>query len=446
MVKETQPKTIGPRILIDFSRLGIENVPAKVDTGADSSSIWASNIKERNGKLSFVLFGPGSPFYTGAVIEVSDYQIRSIRNSFGYSELRYMVKLKITIENRNLDVNFSLADRSSSRFPVLIGRRTLQRRFLVDVSHGLKKKVEVLVLRAGNLKATNAATKFFKHIETKNKKLRFSFVPFEDLIFYIDEDETKIRVGGKTNRDLKDFDLVYFWVTSSNKDLASATAQYLQQHNVPFFDRAALNYYQSLNKLHQYLVLQDVGVKIPKTMFIPKEKLAGSYKQIVKYLGTEFVLKDIRGKKGRNIFLIQSKQNFLKVCKEAKQAGLDLIAQAFVAHDGHYRMLLLGKQVRLVNYRVHRLSDSRLKDPQLKVDTRLVDQGTIPGSIRQMGIKAASALMIDIAGVDLVKDKQTGTWYCLEVNEAPQLVTGSFLEEKEAAFSDYLNGKLENHF
>ena len=43
---------------------GIADVPAKVDTGADSSCIWASNLQETNGKLSFELFAPASPYYT----------------------------------------------------------------------------------------------------------------------------------------------------------------------------------------------------------------------------------------------------------------------------------------------------------------------------------------------------------------------------------------------
>ena len=36
---------------------GEQRIPAKVDTGADVSSIWATQVKEHDGKLSFVLFG-----------------------------------------------------------------------------------------------------------------------------------------------------------------------------------------------------------------------------------------------------------------------------------------------------------------------------------------------------------------------------------------------------
>ena len=46
------------------------NIPAKIDTGADSSAIWASNINvSEDGVLSFSLFGKDSKFYTGEKLE-----------------------------------------------------------------------------------------------------------------------------------------------------------------------------------------------------------------------------------------------------------------------------------------------------------------------------------------------------------------------------------------
>ena len=48
----------------------IENVPAKIDSGADSSSVWASCIRiSKNGILSFRLFNKNSPLYTGKTIK-----------------------------------------------------------------------------------------------------------------------------------------------------------------------------------------------------------------------------------------------------------------------------------------------------------------------------------------------------------------------------------------
>ena len=114
---------------------GIHKVPAKIDTGADSSSIWASDIKiESGGHLSFTLFGPKSPFYTGKRVISDDYTAKYVRSSHGDQQVRYQVKLKITLRGHTFKTAFTLANRSRNNFPVLIGRRTLKNKYLVDVS------------------------------------------------------------------------------------------------------------------------------------------------------------------------------------------------------------------------------------------------------------------------------------------------------------------------
>ena len=60
--------TIGRAEKITLKEFGVHDIPAKIDTGADSSSIWASGISEENDELRFVLFAPGAGYYTGKVI------------------------------------------------------------------------------------------------------------------------------------------------------------------------------------------------------------------------------------------------------------------------------------------------------------------------------------------------------------------------------------------
>ena len=125
--------TIGSNALITVA--GIKNVPAKVDTGADSSSIWASNITmSPDNKLEFCLFGPESSLYTGKKIILNNYKVQRVRSSTGQVTVRYRVSLPIVAVGKRIKASFTLYDRSSNNFPVLIGRKTLKNRFLVDVS------------------------------------------------------------------------------------------------------------------------------------------------------------------------------------------------------------------------------------------------------------------------------------------------------------------------
>ena len=114
---------------------GVKKVPAKIDTGADSSSVWATQINmDKDGVLSFVLFGEKSPVYTGEVIHSKEYVARIIRSSHGDEQIRYRVKLPLVINGKEFVDTFTLANRARNHFPVLIGRKTLENRFLVDVS------------------------------------------------------------------------------------------------------------------------------------------------------------------------------------------------------------------------------------------------------------------------------------------------------------------------
>ena len=126
-------KIIGSTVYVEI--FGVKNVPAKIDTGADTSAIWASNIDvDENGTLSFSLFNEKSPFYTGKKIETSDSLAKRVRSSHGDVQIRYRVKLPIIVKGESFTTTFTLANRSRNHFPILIGRHTLENRFLVDVS------------------------------------------------------------------------------------------------------------------------------------------------------------------------------------------------------------------------------------------------------------------------------------------------------------------------
>lgn len=133
-----QPRDIIGRVgTIDIIDLGLTRVPAKVDTGADTSSIWVSSVSETPAGLDCVFFGPGSPYYTGKVVKISNgYKVTRVANSFGEKELRYKLKLRIRVRGRIIRATFTLSDRSRKTYPILLGRRLLKGKFVVDVSQG----------------------------------------------------------------------------------------------------------------------------------------------------------------------------------------------------------------------------------------------------------------------------------------------------------------------
>ncbi len=135
MTHETR-KIIGRADKLDLPELGFVGVPAKIDTGAKTSALWATNIIERDGGLAFTLFGPESPLYTGEEHFVPQFSLVTVASSIGAEQGRYKVVLLAKIKGKKLRTSFTLADRSKQAYPVLIGRNALRGKFLVDVKSG----------------------------------------------------------------------------------------------------------------------------------------------------------------------------------------------------------------------------------------------------------------------------------------------------------------------
>ena len=127
---------------VSFPTLDVFDVPAKIDTGADLSSIWATNITESDTGLSFELFGPASPFYNGKTISIpkDQYTMTRVSSSFGHKEYRYRIKLPIKVAGKRIRATFTLSDRKDKLYPILIGRRMISSKFYVDVASGTPLK------------------------------------------------------------------------------------------------------------------------------------------------------------------------------------------------------------------------------------------------------------------------------------------------------------------
>ena len=125
---------IGRSEVLTFIGSGAVNVPAKTDTGAYRSAVHASNIAvDENNVLSFDLLG-GHPV-CGAMahrVEAEEYKKVWVANSFGEREERFEVKLKVKLGPKVFHARFTLADRSKKIYPILLGRKLLNHRFLVD--------------------------------------------------------------------------------------------------------------------------------------------------------------------------------------------------------------------------------------------------------------------------------------------------------------------------
>lgn len=137
---------IGRSEVLDFVDLTLSGVPAKVDTGSYRSAIHAAKITHdavRN-ILSFDLLGDHP--ICGAMhthIQTDEFIKVWVANSFGHRQERYEVKLKVKIGPKIFKASFTLADRSKKIYPILLGRKLLNNRFVVDSGEANVNRVEL---------------------------------------------------------------------------------------------------------------------------------------------------------------------------------------------------------------------------------------------------------------------------------------------------------------
>lgn len=127
-----EKKIIGRTDKIDFPELELAGIDAKIDTGAYTSSIHCKDIIEVDQQLNCSFLDPTHPEYNGKCFTFYNYDITAVKSSNGNVEIRYAVRTKITLFNKTYNITLTLSSRDDMRFPVLIGRKFLSGKFLVD--------------------------------------------------------------------------------------------------------------------------------------------------------------------------------------------------------------------------------------------------------------------------------------------------------------------------
>ncbi len=129
-------QTIGRNDKADFPVFRLEEIDIKMDTGAYTSAIHCREIKtkEVDGKevLFFTLLDPSHQQYNKQEFSTEKFSQKSVKNSFGGSEKRFVIKTTILLFEKEHPIALSLSERGEMKFPILIGRKFLMKRFIVD--------------------------------------------------------------------------------------------------------------------------------------------------------------------------------------------------------------------------------------------------------------------------------------------------------------------------
>lgn len=137
MSKAGKIKLIGRREYVDFPLLDLFHLEAKIDTGAYTSALHCHDIEVRilegTPTLCFFLLDPLHPEYNNQEHRFTEFFRKVIKSSSGEAEERYIIKTLIRLGKKRIRTTLSLTDRGSMRYPVLIGRKMIKNKFIIDV-------------------------------------------------------------------------------------------------------------------------------------------------------------------------------------------------------------------------------------------------------------------------------------------------------------------------
>jgi hypothetical protein len=133
-----EKKIIGRKDRVTFPSFGLNDVPVKIDSGAYSSSMHCKSIElHLNGDvpvLEVVFLDETYPGFTGDKHTFTQFTTKMVKSSNGMSQERFFVKGTVRLFGEAEETVFSLTERTGLKNPILLGRKLLNKRFLIDTS------------------------------------------------------------------------------------------------------------------------------------------------------------------------------------------------------------------------------------------------------------------------------------------------------------------------
>jgi hypothetical protein len=129
---------IGWKEYVEFPEWGLRRVRAKIDTGARTSALGVQSCRVEQGSGGAVLLlelalhrkKPGRVL--GVRVPVVATVV--VKNSGGQTEHRPVIETLLRLGPVNKRIRLTVTDRSTMRYPVLLGRLALAGSFAVDVT------------------------------------------------------------------------------------------------------------------------------------------------------------------------------------------------------------------------------------------------------------------------------------------------------------------------
>lgn len=270
--------------------------------------------------------------------------------------------------------------------------------------------MRIAILSNGNV---NYSTLRLKE-EAEKRGHYVKIIKYKNCYVSIDEKNPKVMYRGK---ELAGFDVFIPRIASHMTRYGTAVVRQLEMANPQaFFANRSIAIMRARDKLRSTQLLARAGVSIPKTVFSRNETDIDVLLDEIG--GTPAIIKLARGTHGNGVVLAETK----KAAKSVLQAfyltnsdGTNVLLQEFIKESAgtDIRAFVVGSQV-VASMKRQSLDDdfrSNLHKGGLGEPIKLTPEE------KRMAVKAAKAMGLTIAGVDLMRSNRGAL--VLEVNASP---------------------------
>jgi ribosomal protein S6--L-glutamate ligase len=424
-----QELTFGWEEWIALPELGLPSIKAKIDTGARTSALHASDIE---------VFGsdarPKVRFNVNPVAGNDDIVItcsapiidrREVTSSNGESELRYVISTNLEVAGHSWPIDITLTNRAGMNSRMLLGRQALTDHIIIsptekrlqpdlsyDVYHtaAVRRKAPKRALRIAVLsrEADNYSTSRLVEVgEARGHSVEV--IDTTRCYMAINAMAPEVHYDGKR---LPRYDAVIPRIGASVTPYGCAVIRQFETIGTYCVNGSA-GILASRDKLHAHQVLASKKIGMPTTAFAASPKDTSNLMALV---GTApLIVKLLESTQGKGVVLAETKKAAESVIDAFRGLKANFLVQDFVkeAAGEDIRCLVIDGKVVAAMKRTGAEGDFRSNlhrggSAQVVRITRLE---------RDTALRAARAFGLGKAGVDLLRS-ETGP-KVLEVNSSP---------------------------
>ena len=428
----TEHIIIGGEEWCAFPGLNIPAVKARVDSGAKTSSIHASNIHKftRKGEkwVSFEVHPIQDTRRITLHCKAKVVDHRNIKSSSGISEKRYVIQSTMKIGSYQWNIELTLANRDSMGFRMLLGREAMENRVFVDPANSFllgdysTEKISELYqhfkdvrsgLRIGVL-ASNPDLYSNKRIMEAGEERGHEMVFLNVQQCYMKLDATNPEVRFRGGRSLNNLDAIIPRIRPNLTFYGCALIRQFDSLGI-FCANSWESIGRSRDKLFSSQLFSQNGIQIPITGFAKSPLDTTDLINMVN--GAPLIIKLLEGTQGKGVVLAENAKAAESVINAFKSLNANILVQEFIKEAG-------GKDIRCFVIDGKVVASIQREAAKGEFRANLHQGGTasivkITSEEKKLAVKAAKVLGLQIAGVDIIRSNRGPL--VLEVNSSPGL-------------------------